>query len=109
MFKILNVSGVTVDLYGALLTNVNITITEGANWFGYTGPNGLTIDEALGDFTPAEGDKIVWSEGPTSNMTTLSATYINNAWTGNLTTLEQGKGYVYYSTDPQSKTIAMPY
>lgn len=109
MFKILNVSGVTVDLYGALLANVNITITEGANWFGYTGPNGLTIDEALGDFTPAEGDKIVWSEGPTSNMTTLSATYINNAWTGGLTTLEQGKGYVYYSTDPQSKTIAMPY
>ena len=104
MLKILNQSSVTLSLYGPMFTRVTVSIEPGANWIGYTGPDN-PIEEALGDFVPHEGDKVVYRSGTTGNLTTLTATFINNVWTGNLTTLEKGKGYVYISADTQTKTM----
>ncbi len=67
----------------------NITIENGINWIGYTGAPDLTIVEALGSIVPVTGDKIIsQDEG--------FAIFNGTTWTGTLTTLESGKGYVYF-------------
>ena len=55
------------------------------------------IATALGGFTPALNDQIIGQEG--------AATYNGSEWTGSLTTLVPGKGYVYHSTASERKTL----
>ena len=67
----------------------NITIENGINWIGYTGAPELTIVEALGSsVAPALGDKIISQDNG-------FAIYNGTSWEGTLTSLVQGKGYVY--------------
>ena len=99
MYKIFFESDGTYQVIGTMVPTVTVTIKEGYNWFGYTGVTNVAIDEALGDFVPAEDDTIVDEDG---NI----ATYIGGAWTSTtLTTLTRGKGYVYHSNDTATKTI----
>lgn len=81
---------------GSLSSGGTLSINEGYTWFGYTGGEGLSIAEALGDFEPSEGDQIIGQEG--------SATFSGSAWGGSLTSLVPGKGYVYVSTTQRSKS-----
>ena len=89
MYKIETTTPVSLTMSGTPATNVSMTIISGYNWFGYTGTQAADIATALGSFTPVNGDTITDKDGHT-------ATY-NNGWSGNLTTLQPGHGYVYES------------
>ena len=70
---------------------VPITLEQGWNWISYPYSEPMTIEAALSGFTPAEGD-ILKSQ-------TSMAQYQNGSWSGNLTTLIPGEGYMYQSAD----------
>ena len=102
MYKILTNNAVTATLQGVEVVRTTVTIVEGYNWFGYTGATTTDIATALGSsFTPADGDTITDEDGHTA---TYTATY-NGGWSGTLSTLVNGKGYVYRSNDATTKTI----
>ena len=97
MYRIKTQEASTITLTGAPVTQVSINILPGYNWFGYTGVANLTLANALDNFTPNENDQIISQEG--------TATFSNGQWSGTLTSLEPGKGYIYYSTSSNTKTI----
>ena len=90
MYKIQTVAAISVGMSGTAVSNVSITIMPGYNWFGYTGIQAADIATALGNIgvTPANGDTITDENGNT-------ATYNGSSWSGNLTTLQPGHGYIY--------------
>ena len=89
MYKIETNAACSLALTGTAVGNVGITIVSGYNWIGYTGTQAADIATALGSLgiTPVSGDTITDKDGNT-------ATY-NNGWSGTLTTLQPGHGYVY--------------
>ena len=90
MYKIEATTPVSLTLSGTPATGVSMTIMPGYNWFGYTGAQATDIATALGSLgiTPANGDTITDKNGNT-------ATYNGSGWSGSLTTLQPGHGYVY--------------
>lgn len=98
MYKIQVNAECIFTLSGKALSNVNITIEQGHNWFGYTGLQTITINQAFENFTPAEGDRINAFDGHFAN-------YEDGEWIGNLTHLQPGQGYIYNSQDTNSKTL----
>ena len=97
MYRIKTQEASTITLTGAPVNQVSINILPGYNWFGYTGLANLTLANALDNFTPNENDQIIGQEG--------TATFSNGQWSGTLSSLEPGKGYIYYSTSSNTKTI----
>jgi hypothetical protein len=85
-------------LIGQALSSVNINIERGSNWFGYTGLQSMTIEQALNGFTPAEGDRIFSFDGG-------FVTFEDEEWSGSFTLLQPGHGYIYISQDSEGKTI----
>ena len=85
-------------LIGQALSSVNINIERGSNWFGYTGLQTITIEQALNGFTPAEGDRIFSFDGG-------FVTFEDEEWSGSFTLLQPGHGYIYISQDSEGKTI----
>lgn len=83
---------------GQALSSVNINIERGSNWFGYTGLQSITIEQALNGFTPAEGDRIFSFDGG-------FVTFEDEEWSGSFTLLQPGHGYIYISQDSEGKTI----
>lgn len=99
MYKIKSEASRVLTLNGTTATVDDLIIMPGYNWFGYTGSRPTAIAMALGSgFTPTEGDQIM-----AQNNT--SAIYENGTWTGSLTVLFPGKGYVYVSNASEAKTI----
>ena len=90
MYKIEATTPVSLTLSGTPATGVSLTILTGYNWFGYAGAQAADIATALGNLgiTPASGDTITDKNGNT-------ATYNGSSWSGELTTLQPGHGYVY--------------
>ena len=97
MYRIATQEADTFTLTGMPVTTAGISILQGYNWFGYMGMQPADIATALGGFTPALNDQIIGQEG--------TATYNGSEWTGGLTTLVPGKGYVYHSTASERKTL----
>ena len=87
MYKVHTPEGGSFTLSGTMPSSVSYAFGNGPNWFGTTAATNL---DDLG-ITPASGDKIVSQDGG-------FAIYNGNAWTGTLTTLQPGKGYLYIST-----------
>lgn len=96
MYRIQTSAPCQFTLSGLPATGVEVTITQGCNWFGFTGTEPLSLT-ALG-INPATGDKVVSQDGG-------FAIYNGNAWVGTLTSLQPGRGYVYISVATQSKTL----
>ncbi|KWW25262.1 MAG: lysine-specific cysteine proteinase Kgp [bacterium F082] len=97
MYKIETTAPVSLTLSGEPATGVSLTLMPGYNWFGYTGSQSKTIAAAFSGFAPTNGDTITDKAGNTT-------TY-NNGWSGSLTTLEPGHGYVYHSKATQGRTL----
>lgn len=87
MYKIETSAACSLALTGAPVGNVSPTILPGHNWIGYTGTQAADIATALGSITPANGDTITDKDGNVS-------TYYGS-WSGTLSTLQPGHGYVY--------------
>lgn len=96
MYRIQTSAPCQFTLSGVPATGVEVTITQGCNWFGFTGTEPLSL-AALG-ISPATGDKVVSQDGG-------FAIYNGSTWVGTLTSLQPGKGYVYISVATQSKTL----
>ena len=73
-----------------------ITLLPGWNWVGYPVSGTQTLAEAMADFTAEDGDQIVGQDG--------FAVYANGKWTGALSSLETGKGYMLHTQ--QAKTLS---
>ena len=98
MYRIQTSASCQFTLSGLPATGVAVTITQGCNWFGFTGTEPLSLT-ALG-INPATGDKVVSQDGG-------FAIYNGSTWVGTLTSLQPGKGYVYISVATQSKTLML--
>ena len=85
-------------LSGKPIFSASITIEQGHNWFGYTGLQPVSIEQALNGFTPTEGDRITSFDGKFTS-------FEDGEWGGNLSQLQPGQGYVYISQDAASKTL----
>ena len=96
MYKIEVSADCNFTLTGIPTTSITINIEHGSNWFGYTGSETVTIEEALIGFTPVEGDKITSEDGKFT-------IYEDDEWGGDLLNLAPGKGYIYISQDTESK------
>ena len=68
-------------------TNVPIEVKTGWNWVGYPNSTEVGINDALANFSAQEGD-IIKSQGGFSTYS------VDAGWSGQLTTLEPGKGYL---------------
>lgn len=91
----------TVELQGvpANPENYEITITQGWNWIGFPSGVAISVEDALSDFQPEEGDQI-------KNNTNFS-TYYDGEWgaMGELNQLIPGQGFMYYSNSETPKTL----
>ena len=88
-----------LQLLGIPITTATITIIQGSNWFGYIGAEAKPITSAI-TIAATEGDKVISQDGG-------FAIYNGEEWQGTLTTLQRGKGYVYYSASSEPKTLVM--
>lgn len=75
---------------GLMAQEITITLYPGWTWISYTRADTLSFAEALGYFTPMDGDKIQSQQSV--------ATYNNGRWRGSLRQFMPGLGYMYYST-----------
>ena len=100
MYKIQVSANCEFAFIGKALYSVSIIVEHGHNWFGYTNTQTMEIEQALNGFTPAEGDRI-------NSFDRKFAIYEDGEWTGNLTHLQPGQGYVYISQDTASKSIIL--
>ncbi len=100
MYKIVIKDDSSKDVYVFAVpqTWANVELQHGYNWFGYTG-NTKPIANAIGlNSPPTNGDKIIDENGHV-------ATYQDGSWTGDLTHLYKGRGYVYYSAADYTRPL----
>ena len=83
---------------GLKAQEISITLVPGWNWISYTNAVSMEIGEALGDFTPVQGD-IIKSK---NNGTT---TYTGTMWRGSLTHFIPGQGYKYFSARTETTSF----
>lgn len=97
-----NVNGVAVT---GVPVSPNITIEQGTNWIGYLGANNVGIATLFGDdFVPENGDKIISQDG---GFAIYTVTEEGSGWSGTLSELQSGKGYIYISNSEDSKTVTI--
>lgn len=98
MYKIGVSYAATITYHCTLQNSVEVELAVGYNWIGYLG-QATTIADAFGSgFVPTNGDMIINEDGQT-------ATYQNGVWNGNLYSLQNGHGYVYYSNASTTRNL----
>ena len=81
--------------------NYHITLTKNWKWIGYPVSVEMSVAEALSGITPSDGD-VVKTQGE-------FAMYNEGiGWSGNLTKMKPGKGYMYYNNSNSNKTLTYP-
>ena len=75
---------------GLRAQEVTITLLPGWTWISYPQAVPMELNEALGDFVPAEGD-IIKSQSS-------YVIYWNGSWLGDVMYFMPGRGYKYYSS-----------
>ena len=81
--------------------NYHITLTKNWKWIGYPVSVEMPVAEAFSGITPSEGD-VVKTQGE-------FAMYNEGiGWSGNLTKMKPGKGYMYYNNSNSTKTLTYP-
>ena len=71
-----------------------INLHGGWNWIGYVPIKAMSVEEAMKNHTPTENDVLKCQDAFT--------TYSDGAWTGTLTEMKPGEGYMYFSTQDAS-------
>ncbi len=89
------------NLSGQIATPLNhpIAIEQGWNWIGYPNGESVNLNDALGGFNPQEGDQIKGRSGSADYLEALGL------WIGDLTVLNPGQGYMYYSNNATPQTL----
>ena len=99
MYKINVSTACEVTLTGPAVNPANhpITLYHGNNWIGFIGSETMSLSQALSNYTPTQGDKIMYNN--------RYATFNGTSWVGNLTQLVPGNGYIYKSNATSSQTL----
>ena len=104
MYKINTSTDITSELRGqyANPSTHPITIGNSWNWIGFPYNQAVSINVAMSGFTPNSLDQIKsFGDGYATYYVTTNFT----GWYGTLTMLQPGKGYMYYSSSEDSKTL----
>ena len=90
-----------ITLEGMLINPAEhpVTINSGANWIAFPLGESMTVTEAFGAFG-INGDVI--------KSQLLNCRNTRGVWTGQLNTLEPGKGYIYNSAATSTRTFTFP-
>lgn len=100
MYRIRATSTFNLNLECMSALSASTTIYPGVvTWFGYLGQE-KPLNQALGQFSPSIGDKIISQDSG-------FAIFNGTSWQGTLETLQPGHGYVYYSTANEPKTLLL--
>lgn len=73
---------------------------QNSTWIGVPTQAAMTLDEAFAGIEPEEGDVVKDDD--------CASVFENNHWTGALTAILPGRGYVYTSMANQDKTLVFP-
>ena len=103
MYKIQTIAPCDVNITGqrASASSHPITINQGWNWIGYPNAQSMSITDALQGFNPEPNDQIKGRNGYATYTTYQSYGW----WSGSLSTLEPGQGYMYNSNSSSEKTL----
>ena len=77
-----------------------IALNPGWNWIGYTANGTQTLSSALAGNLLDNGDVVMGQDG--------FSTYRNGSWTGTLSTVETGKGYLFKTTKTKTLRFSEP-
>ena len=81
--------------------NYHITLTKNWKWIGYPVSVEMPVAEAFSGISPSDGD-VIKTQGE-------FAMYNEGiGWSGNLTKMKPGKGYMYYNNSNSTKTLTYP-
>ena len=99
MYKVRVATAFSMAVEGAGINygNYPITINPGNNWIGFFGAENLTVNQAMANYTPTQGDKIMFNN--------QFSTYNGTSWVGTLSQLVPGNGYIYKSNATTSQTL----
>ena len=100
MYKLKMTKADTLVANGEQTTITDIEVEKGWNWVPYTRNFPLSVDDAMAGASPVRNDQIKGQDG--------FAMYNGTVWTGKLTSLEPGKGYLYKSNSAEGTTIKYP-
>lgn len=100
MYKLKMTKADTLVANGEQTTITDIEVKNGWNWVPYTRNFPLSVDDAMAGASPVRNDQIKGQDG--------FAMYNGTVWTGKLTSLEPGKGYLYKSNSAEGTTIKYP-
>lgn len=91
MYKVQMTEASEVQLSGLLFNAAfrSIPLLAGWNWIGYPVANTMAVSEAMAKFEAEEGDALIGHDG--------LATFTDGQWTGTLTEMTPGRGYMYRS------------
>ena len=99
MYRILTSTATAFTLNGEAVTST-ITLLPGYNWFGFMGAQPTQLINL--NITPTDGDTIEAKNGEEAVYTVTNNV---GSWSGTLTKLYPGHGYVYHSNATESKTL----
>ena len=90
-YKVLMAEDGELSLDGTLFdaANTAVSLSQGWNWIGYPMRNSAYINDAFLKFNPQSGDIVVSQDG--------FSIYQDGEWTGELSVITPGKGYLYKS------------
>lgn len=77
-----------------------VMLQPGWNWVGYPVNGTQPLTTALADFLAENGDQMIGQDG--------FATYNDGKWTGTLSCLETGKGYMLFTRQAKTLTFCTP-
>lgn len=80
--------------HGCRADNTPIHLNKGWNWIGYVPISSTSVKDALAGIMPGENDIVKTLDA--------FAIFSGGKWTGTLTTMNQGVGYMYYSAQNTS-------
>ncbi len=95
MYMIKLASGDTLKYFGSKIdvTTTEIPINTGWNWISYTPNVNMTVNDAFGNYYPANGDVVKSQYEFAMYDQTLG-------WIGNLTYMVPGRGYMFKTSNP---------
>ena len=98
-FKVKTSAAASIALSGDMFNAANfpVTLKKGWNWLGCPLYKSMALNDALSLMEPEEGDYIVNIEGGFSQ-------YDGTQWTGTLSTLNPGQGYLFKSASDKELT-----
>ena len=101
MYEIQSSAACEITLSGSPVNPAEqpITIGEGPNWISFLLDESISLSDAFAGFA-VNGD-VVKGQG-------ISSIYRNGRWSGQLETLEPGKGYIFQSAVSNDRTYTYP-